>query len=370
MDAIPEIKNLLDKEDTILLLINKNRSDSDYIAGVFSLLYTLKKIGKIVKFHPIEAMSKFTVLPFFEEVNKMRSFVLEISGQAGSISDIYYKKGRQDIKFIFTTINGEIGSQNISIKPLDQESEPGIIISAGIQSLDDLGDFYEKNFKLFFERPILNIDNFSSNQDYGKINLVETEKSFSFLASMVIKSLNEEIFDETISTNLFWGIINFYKEKTIDKDSVQLMIYLRERGAKIKRAVDFILPKSDSRQKSLAVGAFLRMKYLKNLNLPIFFLKRDFFPGMDIKEKEIISLIKNIRGRMFFLPDFIVMWESFSPSPSVKIIFYSSDHKAIEKVARFLKGKVGKNSAIFSVEGESLDYAGKMIYNLLMENKE
>ncbi len=369
MDAIPEIKNLLDKEDTILLLINKNRSDSDYIAGVFSLLYTLKKIGKIVKFHPIEAMSKFTVLPFFEEVNKMRSFVLEINGQAGSISDIYYKKGRQDIKFIFTTINGEIGPQNISIKPLEQESEPGIIISAGIQSLDDLGDFYEKNFKLFFEKPILNIDNFPSNQDYGKINLVEVEKSFSSLVSTVIKSLNEEIFDETISTNLFWGIINFYKEKTVDDAAVRLMFYLRERGAEIKRAVDFILPKSNAHQKSLVVNAFWGMKYSKNLNLPVFLLKKDFLSESDIREKEIISLIKNIRGQMFFLPDFILIWESPS-SPSVKIIFYSSNHKTIERVARFFKGKIGKNSALFSVENGNLDYARKMIYNLLMENKE
>lgn len=369
MDTIPEIKNLLEKEDTILLLINKNRSDSDYIASVFSLLYTLKKIGKIVKFYPIEAMSKFTALPFFEEINKMKSFVLEISDQASSISDIYYKKGQKDIKFIFTTINGEIGAQNISIRPLDQESEPEIIISAGIQSLDDLGNFYEKNFKLFFEKPILNIDNFSSNRDYGKINLVEAEKSFSSLITTVIRSLNEEIFDKTITTNLFWGIINFYKQKTIDNITVQTMIYLRERGAEIKRVVDFILPKSNAHQKSLIVNAFEGMKTLKNLDLPVLYLKRSFLSEANIQEKEILFLINNIRGQMLFLPDFILIWNSFTSNKFSKIIFYSSDQIKIEEIAHFFKVKSGKNSVLFVIENNNLDYVEKMIYNLLIAYK-
>ena len=104
MTEFPEIKQLTDGSSRILLVCDKDRSDFDYLAAASSLLYTLKKIGKIVNCYPQQITSKFPI-PLVDN-KEMKNFVLTINNHTGSISDIYYQKGPKELKLYFTFANG------------------------------------------------------------------------------------------------------------------------------------------------------------------------------------------------------------------------------------------------------------------------
>ena len=363
MTDFPEIKNVLKDLSRILFVADKKKEDLDYLSAVSSLFYTLKKIGKIVNFYPKELKSKF---PFFiHPSGNIRNFVLNLKNKDGFLSDIYYQKDKKEIKFFFSMINGELKKDDISIIPLEKDSleEPEIIISFGIDNLDSLGNFYEKNFKSFFQKPIVNIDNDSSNQEFGKINIIEEDKPFSSIALGIIKSISKEVFDEEISTNLFLGILKSPKNKELNDSLVKDLVFLKEKGANIEKITKSVL-KEDKAQQKLFQLAINNLEYNKEGGIPIISLKESQLSG--IEDKDFLSTIRNLRGEIIFLPSFLLLWETRNSEKTVKGIFYSKNNEELDRLNRKFSGEKKGSGILFNTNISSLKEAEEEITKLLI----
>jgi hypothetical protein len=277
------------------------------------------------------------------------------------------KKSKKELKLFLTLIDGKIETDNIHFLPLKdfETGESELIIALGVKNLDDLGDFYEKNFKLFFQKPILNIDNQPANQEFGKINLIEEDRPYSWLAATLIKSIGEIVIDRVIATNLFLGILDFYKGKKVDNKIMELLVYLRHKGANIKKIVESLLKDVSDTQKDLIELTFKKMDYDKNLNLPIVVFEKKGPQELRVSDKDLLIPINALRGDLLFCPSFLLLWEIHSSDSFVRGVFYSPDQDKIKKLSKNLKGKTKENTVLFSTQKKSLNSVKQEILNLL-----
>jgi hypothetical protein len=357
MTEIPELKNLFNNSSRILLVFNKHKDSFDFLAASSSLFYTLKKFGKIVNCYPPELIANFSKLT--SPTKDLKNFILTINNESGIISDIYYQKSPKELKLFLTLTNGEIKTEDIHFSSLDQEEEndPDLIITFGINSLDSLNDFLEKNFKFFSQKPIINIDNHHSNQEFGKINIIDEKSSFSELAIRLIKSINGDIIDQNIATNLMWGIIAHHKMTKIDDSTLKTLIFLKNRGA--DRRIPALLHNSfTEKERSLIEIILSNTVFNKKLNIPIISIPKSRLSS----DKDLLGIIDFLRNGEFLIPSFILLWETES---FVGGIMYSADERKLKCLADTLKGTIKDLKVIFKVPDSNLQSTQDNILRIL-----
>ncbi|MDD5221039.1 MAG: hypothetical protein WC309_03800 [Candidatus Paceibacterota bacterium] len=358
MGEIPEIKYMLDNSSRILLVCDKTRNNFDFLVAAASLFYTLKKIGKIVNCHPQEIAAHFPILA--SPINDLKSFVLTINNDAGVISDIYYQKSQRELKLFFTITSGDIKTDDIHFSHLSQDHEfdPDLVITLGIKSLESLDDYYENNFKFFSQKPILNLDNHSKNQEYGKINIIEENSSFSELIVKLAKSTNQNIIDRDMATNLFWGVLNYYKGKGISENALKSLVYLKNKGAEIKKIPSLLNANFGQKEKEIIELVLSNISLNKALKMPIILI-----PKNKVREKkDILSAINFLRTKEFFLPSFVLLWKTES---AVGGIMYSADEIKKKKVVNCFNGEIKQDKAIFSLPCSNLQIAQNQLLKAL-----
>lgn len=358
MAEIPEIKQILDNSSRILLVCDKTKNSFDFLVAAASLFYTLKKIGKIVNCYPQEIAAHFPILA--SPIKDLRNFILTINNEAGIISDIYYQKSPKELKLFLTITNGDIKTDDIHFSPLDedQEFEPDLIITLGVKSLESLDDYYERNFKFFSQKPILNLDNHQKNQEYGKINIVEENSSFSNLAIKLIKSINQSIIDREMATNLFWGILNYHKGKGISESVLRSLIYLKNKGAEVKKIPSLLNANFDQKEKEIIELVLSNISLNRKLGMPIIVI-----PKHKIKDKsDVLSAINFLRTEEFFLSSFVFLWET---EKAVGGIMYSVDSNKLKKVSNRLNGNIKQDKIIFSIPSTNLQTAQDQLLKVL-----
>ncbi len=358
MAEIPEIKHILDNSSRILLVCDKTKNSFDFLVATASLFYTLKKIGKIVNCHPQEIAAHFPILA--SPVKDLKNFILTINNDAGIISDIYYQKSPRELKLFLTITDGDIKTDDIHFSHLDEdhEFEPDLVITLGIKSLESLDDFYETNFKFFSQKPILNLDNHPKNQEYGKINIVEENSSFSGLVIKLIKSINQSIIDQDMATNLFWGILNYHKGRGITVDSLRSLIYLKNKGAEVRKIPSLLNANFDQKEKEIIELVLSNINLNKTLGMPIIVI-----PKNKIREKsDVLSAVNFLRTEEFFLPSFVLLWKTEN---AVGGIMYSADNSKTKRVAEYFNGGVKQDRVIFSVPFVDLQTAQNQLLKAL-----
>jgi len=208
----------------ILLLISEN-PNGDSLGSALSLYLILKKIGKmptlVCASERLDEVKQFKFLPAQEEItteiSSSKDFILSIANPKVKIECLRYENTSERLNIFVTPKNGELKKEDLSINCLPPKYELLIIIDC--PDIEELGKIYEKNAQLFFETPIINIDHHSSNEHFGRINLVEpTASSCSEIIFNLISPLGENLFDQDSSTCLLTGIIdkteNFQNQNT------------------------------------------------------------------------------------------------------------------------------------------------------------
>jgi len=347
MDGLEEIKNKLEGSQKILLVTKEKNLSLDILASFFSLFYTLKKLGKIVNLYPENIFENFPSLPF--SFKTFKTFVLDIAETDGIISDLYYQKENDSLKIFITLGNGEIKKENVNIIPLiDKITEPDLIITLGIQNLEELGDFYEQNFKTFFATPILNIDNASFNQEFGQINWIETDRPLSEMVFNLITKIDQNIFDEIISSNLLAGIIDFYRKNNKGKEILRAITLIKQKGANIKKIISVFLKTNNKQELSFLEKVLERIKIEEKKRLPVVCLSSSLFP--DLNHEKILLTIKMLRSNFLNFPSFLLLWEKHSSPVFVRGVFYYPNSTILQILANQLKGETNNKALLFKAK--------------------
>lgn len=207
-EAIP----LLDKSKEILLIIPPNPTD-DILASAFALYRYIEKYedkqSYILHKQTLPNRLSFLKKPekFIDSLNGSRDFVLLFKTKYNKILNIQSENRKDQFEVRITPEKGSINPRDFSFMPSDFKYD--LLITFGTPSLESLKEIYHENTDLFFEVPKINIDNKSSNENYGQSNVIDvTASSIAEICTGLILEHDETKFDKEIAQALLTGIIS------------------------------------------------------------------------------------------------------------------------------------------------------------------
>lgn len=206
---------LLLKSTHILLLLPHNPQCDFYCSALaFAYYCDTKKIKTTIGFcDPYEKMSalKFLQYPdttqFTKSISGTRDLILSFNTKYNDIIDIKTERYDDSLQIFITPEKGMIDSRDFSFQP---GSFPyNAIITFGAQDKESMGPLYDEIPDIYYELPIVNIDNTNANEQFGHINIVNTvASSVSEITFDLLDEWSENAINEPIAHTLLTGIIS------------------------------------------------------------------------------------------------------------------------------------------------------------------
>lgn len=369
MKISEQIKNLIDKSQNILILISPE-AEGDSFTAALSLSCALKNMGKELNLFYQKIPEKLNFLPALNEFPNLSEAlnivgdnlvnatnIVSINVSKCQIKEVCYEKNESDLKFLFSVAKGELEETDISFKKVFKE--PDVIITVGLENLEKLDKIFEKNSKFFFEKPIINIDNKASNENFGEINLVEiTSPTVSEIVANLINNFDEKTINKNIATCLLTGIISGtsnFKQPSTTPDTLEFASWLVEKGADHQKIIQHLY-KSNSLNEIRLFGRILeKINYSKEKEIAWAILTDKDFKELGCSPKDLKNVLKKINSNFPNSTSILILWESPSLLKKIKGTFYSPKNHLIKKIIGDFGGNSKNNWALLSIDSESIE---------------
>jgi nanoRNase/pAp phosphatase (c-di-AMP/oligoRNAs hydrolase) len=242
-----QIKNQIESAQNILVLTKHNASN-ETIAASWGLFHFLKNLGKnptVLDSGPYVEKMKFLSVP--EKMEKSivgaRDFVLSFSTKYNKIIDFRTEEKKDAFEIYVTPEKETIDPRDFSFIPAKFKYD--LIITLGCAKLDDLGPLKEKNSDLFFEVPLVNIDNSNLNENFGQLNLVNLNtSSVSEIVSELAKNLGQQHIDEKCAQCFLTGLLSAtgnFQSSTTTPHTFLTASWLIEKGANQQKIIQHLM---------------------------------------------------------------------------------------------------------------------------------
>lgn len=239
LTPVQQFEELLKKSIAPLVIIPSYPS-RDTVATAFALSFFLKQLGKEAHLAGENITTDKEVLSFIGEPENLlpsitgaRDFVLTFSTVRNKILNVRTETASDELRIFLTPENGAIDPRDFSFIPAKFKYDLAIVI--GSPDKEHLGKIYEENPDIFYEVPIVNIDNHSDNELFGQVNLVDiTASSHAEILAEILEKSTLGKMNEQVSESLLAGIISatesFQKKNTTPK-ALQIASRLMDQGA-------------------------------------------------------------------------------------------------------------------------------------------
>ncbi len=149
-------------------------------------------------------------LPGLEEIKREilggNSLAVILDTSVNQLEELSYQTHQNQTHIFLKAKTGNFAPEDVSFSTEKFPVDAIIILEA--DSLEDLGELFEKNANLFYEAPKINISNKASNQYFGAINLVDiSSSSVSEVVASLFEKFERQLVDEDIATCLLTGIV-------------------------------------------------------------------------------------------------------------------------------------------------------------------
>ena len=200
------------KDSKNILITFTNDWNGDAVASALAMRLFLKKINKqsdVVVDKP-QQKSIYNFLPTFDNIifysQSLNNFIISIDIDNIKIKKIKYKIENNFLKFIISPEKGVLKKENIIFE--SDKNKYDLIITLDSPDLESLGKIYEYNNNFFYQTPIINISNRTSNEGFGQINKVDISSvSTTEILFNLFNKLSKNLINEDIATCLMAGII-------------------------------------------------------------------------------------------------------------------------------------------------------------------
>jgi len=367
-------KSLIKEAQNIHIFLPENYNlsltEGDIFCAGNALLYSLKKLGKKANLFLERTPPSFQFLA-------VPSLVISVDGGGMNSSELSYEQTDKGIKIYLSSSLREIKSEDISFTSSEESSKinesqiPDLLIVLGCQNLEDIGKRFNQNSNIFYQTPILNIDNNSKNQNYGETNLIELKSlSLSEIVFNLIEDIDQVLIDKEIATLLLAGIIwsseNFRNPKT-KPQTFQIASLLIEKGADHQKIIqNFYKTKSISQLKLLG-QVLKKMTFNQEKEMYWTGLTEQDFKDSQSSSKDLGGVLQELRFSFgsLSLSNLLVLWESRCSPLLIKGIFYSHHQILAEKVLESFEGTSNGKSSLFLIREKSLDQAYQKFLKIL-----
>ena len=236
-DEAKSFWSLVAEAQSIAIIINYNWF-GDSVSAALALAMAIGQRGQAVEVlaSPSERGQVFRFLTGFTDIKheiivKSEYAITVKLGQA-EMGKVRLEQNKQEVRFIMQLTKGELDQQPLK---LEQAGWPyDLIITVGCPDKDSLGHFAVQYPNLFFQIPIINLDNNFANENYGQLNLVDIKAAaVSEIASRLISEVAPEPSPE-IATCLLAGLISQtknFKSPIVTPQTLELAGRLMQQGA-------------------------------------------------------------------------------------------------------------------------------------------
>jgi len=198
---------------TRILIPLPNSPGGDTLGAALAMYEFLKKLNKepfLVTQGGIAERYRFlpNASATQSKLEQSRGFVISVRTENTPLDELSYHldEAAERVNIYLKPKEGNYEASDVSFK--SDKFPYDLILVLGLPSLDLLGKLYDENTDLFFETPIVNIDNHSNNEHFGEINLVDiTATSTTEILAGLLEDYEAGLINAGIATNLLAGIL-------------------------------------------------------------------------------------------------------------------------------------------------------------------
>lgn len=222
-----QFAKILSSSDHILIILPENPT-GDMIGAGYGLSHFIRNTGSqvTIAFKSLDGtkeMYDFLPIPerYQDSLTSSRDFVLTFKTSHNDITNVRSERVDDEVRVYVTPERGMVDSKDFSF---GLDSFPyDAMIAIGGSDKEAFGSLLTEIPDIFYDVPVVNIDNKSDNEDFGKINIVNlTASSLSEMITGLCEYTEKESLDDSVAQCLLTGIISatdsFRSKKTTPND--------------------------------------------------------------------------------------------------------------------------------------------------------
>ncbi|MGK2848456.1 MAG: DHH family phosphoesterase [Minisyncoccota bacterium] len=370
-----QFQELLKKTQTPLVLIPAY-PNRDAVASAFALALFLQNSGKEVTLAGENLEHEIETLAFLAQPNTIlssiagaRDFVLSFNTERNKIINVRTESTEGEVRIYLTPENGSIDPRDFSFIPAQFKFDLAIIIGAADK--ESLGKIYTENPDIFYEIPLVNIDNHAENELFGQVNLVDVTASANaeILADVLEKSA-PNLLTETVTEALLTGIISatdsFQKRNTTPK-ALKIASHLMDQGADQQKIVQALYKTQPLHLLKLWGRVMGQAKWNESLKLIWSFVTIEDLVQARAKIADLPQVLEKIKGNYSSAHLFMIL--SPESNTQIHIIVKASTPENLTSLkTHFSEGLLHGDTFAFSLDATSLEEAEQIILQKLQQS--
>lgn len=361
------------KKTVAPLIILPSYPSRDAVASAFALALFLKNTGKEVTVAGEHLDTDKEVLSFLAQPENIltsiagaRDFVLSFNTSRNKILNVRTETAEEEVRIYLTPENGSIDPRDFSFIPAKFKFDLAIVI--GAPDKESLGKIYEDNPDIFYEMPIINIDNHPENELFGQVNLVDiTASSDAEILADILEKTEPSLFTEAISECLLTGIVSatdsFQKRNTTPK-ALQLASHLMDKGADQQKIVRSLYKNQPLHLLKLWGRVMAQVKWNEELKLIWAFVTIEDLVQARASVADLPQVLEKIRSNYSSAHLFMLLHPE--TNGLVRGIVKAHSSEALSFFSeRFREGALHGDMISFTLPANSLDEAEHVIISRL-----
>lgn len=327
---------------------------------------------------PVESLSykeHYALDGILSEINDIEAVdtwnqkvVINLDVSKTKIHEFSYEIQNGQLKIHLTTSGSYFAAGSITteyVNPFD------LVIILGAQSLNDLGNFYNTQFKFLSSTPIINIDIDEANTRFGTINMVDnnatavSEIVYGLMCDVTNTSKN--ILDEKIATMLLAGLIHkttYFKTGNVTSKALDMGSKLIAAKAKKDEIVKTLYQYT---AETLKISGKILANIIHDKDYKLIFssISRDDIWPYKLEPSNVIKVIADFVAFIKDVDSFVLFYED---SPSV-IQCYIKTSKSVNFTDFGKAVTYGGSSGLvsYTISGIELDEAQASVLEAIRE---
>lgn len=369
-----QFHDLLKKTDSPLLIL-PSYPTRDAIASAFALALFLKNNGKTVTLASEHIDARREELSFLIQPDNVvtsitgaRDFVLAFDTSRNKILSVRTEKSDDEVRVFLTPENGSIDPRDFSFIPAKFKFDLAIII--GSPDKESLGKIYEENPDIFYEIPIINIDNHPENELFGQINLVDiTASSNAEILAETLEHDDSQFFTETVGESLLTGIItatdSFQKRNTTPK-ALKIASHLMDKGADQQKIIRALYKTQPLHLLKLWGRVMAQSKWDEELKLIWAFISIEDLVQARARVEDLPLVLEKIKGNYSSARLYMIL--SLEMNGLVRGVVKGNGNEALSFFAeRFKEGELHGDTFSFVIPANTAEEAERAIISRLQQ---
>ncbi len=368
MLELEKAKQLINSFDNIDILPSADLK-ADSFPAALALYYSLRKLGKNVN---LVVENEPETYAFLVEKEKLQpahraDFLIAIKEKNLKLSQLFYEKTNQGLN-IFLKTGGQINKNNVSFKPMNEESiDPEednlLVIALGMEDLKLISQSYQPLPQIIY------LNQQTASQDLGQINLIESSApSLSEIVFDLICFIDESLIDQQVANSLLTGIIEQVAESQnlkLSSSTFHKLNCLLEKGADLKLITNNLYDTKHRNSVRVLGKVLSKIQIEEKNNLAWVMLQEKDFCKINSSPLDLKFTLNKLNSGLFSFANFLCLWEQTNSPTEVLGIFYSLDKNMLEKITGHYQGKTKGQGLLFKAKTNDLEIAQKEFFKLI-----